>query len=157
MLVCHELYCQGLFEYLQADLLNPYEIRMTFEIGQKIGEWTVLEEPQRKSTGFSVLCECVCGQQKWVELGSLKKGVSKSCGCQSRRNKSPGRPAGSDEPTAEAELLLALIAKQELLPADQFTLADGVPTWTLNSFALMLGTDPDSLIAYIIKNGNART
>ena len=59
-------------------------------------------------------------------------------------------------PTAEAELLLGLIAKQELLPADQFTLAEGMPTWTINSFAAMLGTDPDSLLEFIVQSASAR-
>jgi len=49
-------------------------------IGEEFGLWTV------KSLGHKwdyLLCECICGKEKNVNVYSLTSGKSKSCGCKS--------------------------------------------------------------------------
>lgn len=48
-------------------------------VGQVFGHWAVIGlagDPRK------VLCRCSCGTEKAVCINSLKKGTSKSCGCQ---------------------------------------------------------------------------
>jgi hypothetical protein len=64
------------------------EIKTKVAEGDVYNLWTVIKETEgyfdRKGdkTGRTFLCRCVCGKEKDVNLQSLKKGVSKSCGCQ---------------------------------------------------------------------------
>lgn len=51
------------------------------KIGQKIEEWTVLQNPKE---GKKVYCECSCGEKKWVDRWSLNNSVTKSCGCKKK-------------------------------------------------------------------------
>lgn len=52
-------------------------------VGEQFGMWTVLDTSNsRKSTGYRVMCRCVCGTEKEVYSQYLKNGQSKSCGCQ---------------------------------------------------------------------------
>lgn len=48
-------------------------------IGQQFGEWSVLKVD--KSNPRNYICKCSCGTVKSVFSGSLKNGMSKSCGC----------------------------------------------------------------------------
>ena len=53
--------------------------------GDHYGHWTVLiaydnEHPEK------AFCRCICGKEKWVNRHSLRRGLSKSCGCQINRN-----------------------------------------------------------------------
>lgn len=48
--------------------------------GQTYGRWLVLDERQ----GCKVLCRCSCGTERFVYVGSLQNGSSKSCGCAQR-------------------------------------------------------------------------
>ena len=52
------------------------------EVGEKYGEWTVLEV----DTGDrdKCLCQCSCGTTKLVRKCHLKSGTSKCCGCKTR-------------------------------------------------------------------------
>lgn len=45
--------------------------------------WTVLDEPVKRGPGGSlhVSCICACGTRRYVEIYSLSRGISKSCGC----------------------------------------------------------------------------
>lgn len=48
-------------------------------VGQRFGKWIVLkEDPSRPRC---VICQCDCGTIKSVYSGSLKQGLSLSCGC----------------------------------------------------------------------------
>lgn len=51
--------------------------------GEKFGRWTVLERADNQNKQIRWRCQCSCKKQtiKNVLGGSLKKGVSKSCGC----------------------------------------------------------------------------
>ena len=50
-------------------------------IGQKFGRWEILGEALLSEKPRYVLCKCKCGTIRPVILTTLKKGVSKSCGC----------------------------------------------------------------------------
>lgn len=50
--------------------------------GIRFGRWTVLYEDGRSKSGSATwLCRCDCGTLRSVEGRSLRKGLSKSCGC----------------------------------------------------------------------------
>jgi hypothetical protein len=46
--------------------------------GQKFGRLTALEYSSERGRW---LCRCECGKQKWILPPSLKKGMTRSCGC----------------------------------------------------------------------------
>ena len=48
--------------------------------GFKFGNWTALERKKQGNNAFW-LCQCECGTKKWIRLGHLTSGGSKSCGC----------------------------------------------------------------------------
>src|SRR6516162_6561004 len=51
-------------------------------ISQQFGWWTVIDPAiQDRRTNQKVLCRCRCGNEKYVYLGNLRSGKSKSCGC----------------------------------------------------------------------------
>lgn len=49
--------------------------------GTVFGKWTVIEEAPAAADRRAMLCECECGTRKIVILHTLRKGLSKSCGC----------------------------------------------------------------------------
>jgi hypothetical protein len=55
--------------------------------GQQFGNWTVIgEKPIKKTMPNGAkrcywLCRCICGREREVNGTSLKRGISKSCGC----------------------------------------------------------------------------
>lgn len=50
--------------------------------GKTFGRWTVLARSENSMNGSTRwLCRCQCGQQRVVAGLSLRRGVSKSCGC----------------------------------------------------------------------------
>lgn len=50
--------------------------------GVTFGRWTVLGAV----LGGKVLCQCVCGTQRYVRRRALTNGRSKSCGCYNAEN-----------------------------------------------------------------------
>ena len=51
-------------------------------IGQTFGSWTVLDYAGKNKSGHDQYrCRCVCGTERAVDFPSLRKGLSKSCGC----------------------------------------------------------------------------
>ncbi len=57
--------------------------RPSFKTGDKIGMFTVLGRgPRNPSGNIKYHCRCDCGNEKFVNSGSLRRGMSKSCGCQ---------------------------------------------------------------------------
>jgi hypothetical protein len=53
--------------------------------GLVFGKWTVLHRGTKDSSGQRWLCKCECGTRKSVIGDSLKKGLSKSCGCEGKK------------------------------------------------------------------------
>lgn len=52
--------------------------------GDHYGHWTVLIAYDNKHPA-KAFCRCICGKEKWVNRHSLRRGLSKSCGCQINR------------------------------------------------------------------------
>lgn len=48
--------------------------------GQVFGDWTAIEKKMHNGRTH-YLCRCVCGKEKLVEQGNLRKGKSTGCGC----------------------------------------------------------------------------
>lgn len=54
--------------------------------GKKIGEWTVLaRDYETKRCGVHWMCQCSCGNIKSVNSQTLRNGMSRSCGCQTKK------------------------------------------------------------------------
>lgn len=57
-------------------------------IGQKFGRLTVIKRADNDKYGHTQwLCQCECGNQKVIAGSSLKKGLTKSCGCLAKETK----------------------------------------------------------------------
>jgi hypothetical protein len=49
--------------------------------GQRFGSLTVIREVDKLGEKRAFLCQCDCGTEKVIRLGSLRRGDAKSCGC----------------------------------------------------------------------------
>ena len=49
--------------------------------GQKFGKWTATNQTYRQNGRTLRLCNCDCGNQRWVLTHGLISGHTKSCGC----------------------------------------------------------------------------
>ncbi len=49
--------------------------------GQRYGMFTVIKRAERINGRTAVLAKCDCGNEKEVRLDSIKRGLTKSCGC----------------------------------------------------------------------------
>lgn len=56
-------------------------------VGDKINYWTIININPPPEHRYHILCRCVCGNEKWVSRSALRRGESKSCGCQKHRNR----------------------------------------------------------------------
>lgn len=52
--------------------------------GDHYGYWTVIIAYDNEHP-LKAFCRCICGKEKWVNRHSLRRGLSKSCGCQINR------------------------------------------------------------------------
>lgn len=50
-------------------------------LGKQFGDWKVIGDD--KTSTYKVSCQCVCGVIKAVDSYTLRKGLSKGCGCKS--------------------------------------------------------------------------
>jgi len=63
-------------------------------IGSRVGEWTLLSEPDKD---FKVECRCSCGTVKRVLKYNLRDGKSRSCGCKFNSGPTSHGLSGSSE------------------------------------------------------------
>lgn len=61
-------------------------------IGQKYNKLTVLKYVKTLQGHHYYLCQCECGKTKTINLYTVKKGVTKSCGCICRESHWSKRP-----------------------------------------------------------------
>lgn len=54
--------------------------------GQVFGFWTVIKYSHTKNKKRHYLCTCICGFTKTGDISWMRRGASKSCGCQNRIN-----------------------------------------------------------------------
>ena len=52
--------------------------------GKTFGRWSVVELSERRNHGAYWLCKCQCGTKRIVRARSLRRGISRSCGCLNR-------------------------------------------------------------------------
>lgn len=122
-------------------------------LGGRVGKWTVVEDvtkqsPDAKSRRYRCICEC--GTVKEVDASSLKKGLSKSCGC-NRKIRSTSAHLTMIDLNKYTQRQFDLIAKGCLPPADAFSVAEGIPCWSLKSLAEIIGISNDQLIIMLQK------
>ena len=53
--------------------------------GMRFGAWQVIGKPQKDDGAWKALCQCACGTIRFVLVSNLLRGLSRSCGCASRR------------------------------------------------------------------------
>lgn len=55
------------------------------KVGEKYGRLTVIEITEKRSWGSVIVkCRCDCGEERLINAHSLKRGLTKSCGCLKR-------------------------------------------------------------------------
>lgn len=68
-----------LIEITNTDI--RHKIRGADISGEIFGRWTAISKVKSRAGSSYWLCQCICGVRKEVALGSLRKGISQSCGC----------------------------------------------------------------------------
>jgi hypothetical protein len=122
--------------------------------GHRYGHWVITSEAKRLGGDVRYLCLCDCGNEKLVSAITLRNGSSTSCGCQ-RKERAPKISDYELRPTPpEIQEIYALISQGNLPPADQFSLSDGAPAWTLPALARILGIGQQDLITHLRRGGS---
>jgi len=125
------------------------------QVGHRYGHWIIIGEVQRIGGDMRYLCQCECGKEKLVSAITLRNGSSTSCGCM-RKEKPPRISDFELQPTPpDIQEIYNLISQGCLPPADQFSIVDGAPSWTLPAIAKILGIGKSELIEHI-ENAGAR-
>ena len=123
------------------------------QVGHRYGHWVIAGEAQRIGGDMRYLCQCTCGTEKLVSAITLRNGSSTSCGCM-RKEKAPRISDFELQPTPpDIQEVFNLISQGCLPPADQFSIADGAPSWTLPAIAKILGIGRGELIGHLEKAG----
>lgn len=123
------------------------------QLGHRYGHWVIVGEAQRIGGDMRYLCQCGCGTERLVSAITLRNGSSTSCGCM-RKEKALRVSDYELQPTApEVQEIFNLISLGCLPPADQFSISDGAPSWTLPAIAKILGIGKGELIRHIESAG----
>lgn len=77
--------------------------KATVNVGDRFGRLVTIESKKMRSSNqrtFSIwLCECDCGNRKWIYQSNLKSGGTVSCGCYRAENsKRQVSPIKKDQP-----------------------------------------------------------
>lgn len=121
--------------------------------GHRYGHWLITGAPQRIGGDTRYPCQCVCGKEKLVSAITLRNGSSTSCGCQ-RKDRIPKMTDFELRPTPpDIQEIFQLISEGCLPPADQFSMSDGAPAWTLPGIAKILGVAKPELLALLREGG----
>ena len=88
------------------------------KLGTRFGLWTVVSEETRPSgsatnRGHRVLCRCECGTEKWLLKTNLKRGTTRSCGCQKGKHVSENRAIHGQSGTSMYHRWSTMIARCE--------------------------------------------
>jgi hypothetical protein len=79
---------------------------MTLEPGNTIGQWTILEETEKRGKGSRYFkCRCSCGVTREVRGTNITSGMSRSCGHELKKRHSQAMErvfAKSPSPAAAA-------------------------------------------------------
>lgn len=123
--------------------------RQKVQKGHRYGSWVIISDAQRFGSDTRYLCQCACGQEKMVSAITLRNGSSTHCGC--LRKERPPKVCDFELRTTPPEIqeIYQLISKGCLPPADQFSMKDGAPSWTLPAIARILGLPRQELIEHL--------
>ena len=127
------------------------------QIGHRYGNWVIMSEAQRFGGDTRYLCQCSCGQEKMVSAISLRNGSSTHCGCLRKERATKVCDYELKPTPPEIQEIYQLISKGCLPPADQFSMKDGAPSWTLPAMARILGISRQELIEYLQGSGDRFT
>ena len=108
---------------------------LRIQSGHRYGYWTITGDAQRINRDLRYPCQCVCGTQRLVSAITLRNGSSTNCGCLAKQNTQKISVSDHHGLSAEVQEILKLISKGILPPADQFSIKDGSPSWTLPTIA----------------------
>lgn len=121
--------------------------------GHRYGHWVIVGEAQRIGGDTRYQCQCTCGTERMVSAITLRNGSSTSCGCM-RKEKPPRISDFELRPTPpDIQEVFNLISQGCLPPADQFSIVDGSPSWTIGAIAKILGIGKSELIRHIENAG----
>jgi hypothetical protein len=124
-----------------------------FALGQRIGDWVIVDEVERLNHDARYLCQCICGTEKVLSAATLRRGSSLHCGCQ--KHLATGVTLDQKKmPIPHSIEDFDLIHKGYLPLADQVSPRDGCPTWSLNAWADILGITRSELIISLKAAGN---
>ena len=121
--------------------------------GHRYGYWTITGDAIRINRNLRYPCQCFCGTVRLVSAITSRNGSSTNCGCLTKQNFQKISVSDHHGLSAEVQEILKLISKGILPPADQFSIRDGSPSWTLPSIARILGIDSSVLIDHLIMAG----
>ncbi|NBS15973.1 MAG: hypothetical protein EBS79_03520 [Gammaproteobacteria bacterium] len=123
-------------------------------MGDRYGHWVVTADPIRVGADIRYRCLCRCGREKMISAITLRNGTASSCGCIPK----PTSPRVVDldaKPTPpEIQAVYTLISQGCLPPADQFSMSDGAPSWTLPTMAQLLGITAQELMQHLRARGS---
>lgn len=123
-------------------------------LGHQYGYWTITGDAQRINRDLRYPCQCVCGTVRLVSAITLRNGSSTSCGCLATQDAQKISVSDHRGLSAEVQEVLRLISKGVLPPADQFSIKDGSPAWTLPTIARILGIEASELIDHLVTAGS---
>lgn len=123
------------------------------QIGHRYGNWTIVGDPERVAGDLRYPCECSCGTRRLVSAITLRNGSSASCGCLRRERTQKAGDAESMPIPKDVQEIFQLISQGCLPPADQFSISDGAPAWTLPAIAKVLGISRKELIDHLKSAG----
>jgi hypothetical protein len=74
--------------------------RITVPAGTQFGQWTVIEECQKRGRERAFTCRCTCGTERAVLLSNLRAGKTSGCGCLAgpKISRSKTKHGASDSP-----------------------------------------------------------
>lgn len=122
-------------------------------IGQQIGHWRITgKTPDMESDAF-YRCRCHCGKERLFSASTVRKGALSRCSCKKGKHSMRNAELESGPLPASVQDIFQMIHRGYLPPADQFSVRDGSPAWTLQSLAGILGISPDELLEHINRAG----
>lgn len=123
-------------------------------IGKRYGSWVIAGHAQRVGRDLRYPCQCECGTVRMVSAITLRIGNSTHCGCKPSE-KSPRLVNVETQPTpSDVQEIFNLISQGCLPPADQVSLRDGSPSWTLPTIAKILGVASPELVRHLKNAGH---
>lgn len=121
--------------------------------GYRYGNWVITGEPERINRDLRYPCQCICGTVRLVSAISLRNGTSTSCGCLHKEVMKRMASTENRLSSSHVQDILKMISQGILPPADQFSIKDGSPSWSLLSIAKILGINIQELIDHLHQAG----